>query len=76
MLSPVDHPKGAIGCAIADAHRFTRDDRPCFGLLILRQSLAVATRERGYGQAWAAAAVARLEAAIRDYRVEYHVEDL
>ncbi len=65
-----ESPEGSIACAIADAHRFARDGRPCFGLLVLQQALALAEREQRAGQAWATAALARVEAEIANYRFD------
>lgn len=76
MLLLAENPEGAIACAIADAHRFAQDGRPCFGLMVLEQALALALREQSAGRAWAAEALGKIEAEIREYRTLYRVAEL
>lgn len=63
----------AIARTVADAHEYARDRRPCFGLTVLLQALAIAKAEQQSGYSWAAAAVATVEAEIRSYREAYHL---
>lgn len=76
MLSPAENPEGALERAIADAHAFAQDGRPCFGLTVLYQALAFAKGEASAGNAWAAETLPMVEAEIRSYRVKYRLGEL
>lgn len=76
MSHPPEDPDGTIARVIADAHAFAQDGRPCFGLTVLYQALALAKGETGVGSTWASGAVAKVEAEIRSYRVKYRLTEV